>query len=1127
MTTDPNDGRIDPETLAAYLDGRLSATERAAVEAKLASDDDSYELLVEVMRTQDALPEPQVQSGRRWWWAAGAVAAAAAVVLAVRLGPTSSPAASPDERISVLIAAVNGERYVAPRLTGGFPSGPIRSATRSASPDPSNRGTADLSSQNLALLAAVGEAQKRSLADPNAANLHAEGVGLVLLGSLDQAIDTLESASANAPENSAILSDLAAAYAARAASAQSARDWSNALDRSERALRMNPALTEAAFNRALALESLNLDGALVAWRTYLDLDRSSAWADEARDRLAKLSAKPQGSRRRENEAAIRAALEGTDDAALQQAVRNDPQRSREWIEEDLAREWAAAVIANDRNREIRARDAARRLIAAYEGVARDALPRDAMQAMWARAADRVMVARAVEQFVDAAQLVREDRLGDASALAQKARPALESTGNPLAQWARYFVALDHSLQQSRVAEAKAELDRIQAAIDSAKYPALAGTVRNRRAVILSRQGDQEGANRERAAAIPLFEQASDVDQVAVVQSLMAESFRLLGDYPAAWNRHREALSRLAATPNYRSRHIVLVQAGLTAMRDGQYDAASDFQRQVIENGQAWQRASVTASGLFQLARSLLRAGRLDDADAAIRDARAMVASVTDASFRERLELDLMEIEGEVFGSRTPDAGLPVLSQAIDGFAKHGFPVRLANLLLWRGRLYVRGGDAAAAEGDWQRAITSLEAERATVSSELLRLTQAGSLRALHTEIALQRARLGRPAVESLTPLEHGRARTLVEHALATELPSFQYSDIQHQLDPHTAIVHYAIGDAEAVAWVTTRARVTSTTLPVRPSDLGILVDRHRRLSSRGAAAAQLASARALYQALITPIASSIGDATTLVVIPDPALAGIAFGALNNPATGAYLIESSSVANAPSAALLASRSSAVPRDGVLLVAADRPEGMAALPWVKSEIEQLGAVYPGATILSGSDATRDRLLASAPRAGLIHFAGHSFGNPANPLQSRLVLHRAASGRGDLYAYEMPLLNVDGTVVVLAACQTGFAAVDVSDDDGVLAMARPFLARGAKAVLATNRDVSDSGAPALMEQFHKRLKSGLTPPAAWQRTAIDAIRRGDQSKEWTAYVVLLGRGSLTDAPGRQWTDDMSGGR
>ena len=105
------------------------AEERAAVEAKLASDDDSYELLVELMRTQDALPEPQVRSGRQWWWAAGAVAAAAAIVLAVRLGPMS-PGGSQDARIEALVAAVNGERYVEPRLTGGFPSGPVRSATR-------------------------------------------------------------------------------------------------------------------------------------------------------------------------------------------------------------------------------------------------------------------------------------------------------------------------------------------------------------------------------------------------------------------------------------------------------------------------------------------------------------------------------------------------------------------------------------------------------------------------------------------------------------------------------------------------------------------------------------------------------------------------------------------------------------------------------------------------------------------------------------------------------------------------------------------------------------------------------------------------------------------------------------
>jgi CHAT domain-containing protein len=1117
MTTDPKDDRIDSETLAAYIDGRLSSEERAAVEAKLASDDDSYELLVELMRTQDGLPEPQVRSGRQWWWAAGAVAAAAAIVLAVRLGPTS-PDGSQDPRIEALVAAVNGERYVEPRLTGGFPSGPVRSVTR---------GTGDLSSQNLALLAAVGEAQKRSLADPSASNLHAWGLGLVLLGSLDQAIDALESATANAPEDSTILSDLAAAYAARAAGAQSARDWSNALDRSERALRVNPALVEAAFNRALALEALNLDGALVAWRTYLDLDRSSEWSNEARDRLAKLSAKPQGSRRRENEAAIRAALDNNDAAAMERAVRLDPQRAREWIEEDLSREWAAAVIANDRTKELRAREKGQRLIAAYVTVARDALPGDALQQLWARASDRATVARAVEQYANAAQLVREDQLPASSALLAKALPGLQSIDSPLSLWARYFVVLDWAQQPQRLAEALEELDRVQAAIDPRNYPVLAGTVRNRRGVILGRQGNQEGANRERVAAIQLFEQASDIDQVATMHSLMAESFRFLGDTAAAWSHHRESLVRLEATPNYRSRHIVLIQAGLTALREGQLDSSNAFQRQVIENGNAWQRASGTSSGLLQLARNLARAGRLDEADAAIRDARATAAGVADASFRERLELDLLAIEGEVFGSRAPEAGLPVLSHAIEGFERHGFAVRLANLLLWRGRLHLRAGEAAAAEVDWQRAITSLEAERATVSSESLRLAQAGSLRVLQTEMALSRAQLGRPAAESLAPLEQGRARTLVERALSNEQPSLQLSEIQHHLDDYTALVHYAIGDAKAIAWVTTRAGITATPLPVRPRDLKVLVDRHRRLSSRGAAEAQLASARALYEALISPLAWSIGDASTLIVIPDPALAGIAFGALNNPSTGAYLIESSSVAMAPSAALLSSHPRAARRSGVLLVGADRPDGMVPLPWVKSEIERLAGVYQGATVLIGADATRDRLLASAPRAALIHFAGHSFANPTNPLLSRLVLHRGTSDRADLYAYEMSSLDVDGTVVVLAACQTGFAAVDVSDDDGVLAMARPFLARGARAVLATNRDVSDSGAPALMEQFHRRLKTGLTPSAAWRQTAIDAIRQRDKPNEWMAYVVLLGRGSLDDASGRQMTDDRSGGR
>ena len=62
MTKDLRDDRIDAETLAAYIDGRLTQAERAAVESRLATDEDAYELLVEVKRAQEALsaavPEP-------------------------------------------------------------------------------------------------------------------------------------------------------------------------------------------------------------------------------------------------------------------------------------------------------------------------------------------------------------------------------------------------------------------------------------------------------------------------------------------------------------------------------------------------------------------------------------------------------------------------------------------------------------------------------------------------------------------------------------------------------------------------------------------------------------------------------------------------------------------------------------------------------------------------------------------------------------------------------------------------------------------------------------------------------------------------------------------------------------
>ncbi len=108
--------------------------------------------------------------------------------------------------------------------------------------------------------------------------------------SLSLALDL--DASANARVKAGILVDLATAYFERAEAENRAIDYSMAADKLGQAIQYDGALTEAFFNRALVYEKIPLYPAAVAdWKRYLALDPRGAWADEARQRLARLEAK--------------------------------------------------------------------------------------------------------------------------------------------------------------------------------------------------------------------------------------------------------------------------------------------------------------------------------------------------------------------------------------------------------------------------------------------------------------------------------------------------------------------------------------------------------------------------------------------------------------------------------------------------------------------------------------------------------------------------------------------------------------------------------------------------------------------------------------------------------------------
>ena len=282
----------DPETIAAYLDGRLSAQERARVTEHLADCETCYFVMTESAKmtsmpalTSDASPS---RGQHRWWgskpvvWSsstAGALATAAAVWLVVGGGWF---AASPDSAaLQALVAAVGNERTVEARLTGGFAYGPLPGAVRS--------GGLSAVAVSPDVRIAAARIEKQTLARRTPEALRVLGLAHLVTGDVARAVPVFEEAVSLPNPDPRALNDLAAAYLVRATRGNRPQDFAKALAAADRAVKADSSLIEAWFNRAYALDCLSLGAeSRDAWEEYLHLDGQSAWADEARLHLQRL-----------------------------------------------------------------------------------------------------------------------------------------------------------------------------------------------------------------------------------------------------------------------------------------------------------------------------------------------------------------------------------------------------------------------------------------------------------------------------------------------------------------------------------------------------------------------------------------------------------------------------------------------------------------------------------------------------------------------------------------------------------------------------------------------------------------------------------------------------------------------
>ena len=179
----------------------------------------------------------------------------------------------------------------------------------------------------------------------------------------------------------------------------------------------------------------------------------------------------------------------------------------------------------------------------------------------------------------------------------------------------------------------------------------------------------------------------------------------------------------------------------------------------------------------------------------------------------------------------------------------------------------------------------------------------------------------------------------------------------------------------------------------------------------------------------------------------------------------------------------------------------------LPCAQKEVEMIASILK-TTPLTGIHATKAEVMKRISSVGLIHIAAH--GNKQkgeialspNPGWSSKFPHRKDY---ILKMSDVQAANLRARLVVLSCCHSGRGRV--LKGEGVVGIARAFLAAGARSVLVALWAIDDEATMVFMKRFYQHLKEGKSAGAAVQQS-MKFLRDSEQFSEmkyWAPFQVI----------------------
>jgi len=881
--------------LAMLADGRLP---RATVDELMTHVSECDDCTAAIGAATEVLRTRTTTARTAWWLAAAASLIVASIVWFV--------VARRDPMSRLVSLAPTSERPNEGRLTGGFAWAPYRGALRA--------NDNEKNAARMKLIGEAGELVDRAERDRSAVAQQTAGVALVAIDEPQQALEHLQAAVKAAPNSAAAWSDLAAAQLATALRFDRLSLLPEALVSTERALKLDPRLPEALFNRAIVLERLGLAReARLAWERYLAIDRTSPWANEARERLSHLPAPTSASR----------------------------ENTRAFAEVEHLGRWAESFRAGDAAGADRSLGAARVIGDRLARTNGEALLREAVRAI-EDSSDRTALAEAHLVYRRGRIAYSQQQLDEAQADLSRAAIFFEQGRSPMSLVARYYAA-NVRFDKNDVAGARDALETLLAEVlTKSHFDALAAQARWELALCLMVDGDFDGA-------MPLLEQSRDAfvrldegHSVGFLETLIADAAASLGRPDEAWAARTRAFAVLSRGDHGDRLPASLLSVAIMEMRSGRPEVARVF----LDLERATRATSNRAVETDLLVRAALVHATLGDrelAERTLREAKAAAAQIEDPSLAAFARGHVQLATGATILDSDPAAASRMLTEAIETYRAADRQIFLPECYLLRARAETRRGARDAAAADLESGIAALERSPVRIGATIgTGVLDAGV--ALHEDairLSLDRGDLA--AAFRAIERSHGQ--------LGDTLLSL--SDLQQRLTGKATVVLELVSLPDEII-----------ALCITPHDAHLA---RRRITRSDV------DPRTLYDLIVRPFEPSLENVRHLIVIADRHLESIPFAALYDSASRRYLVVRFAVSTAPSAGALTN----MPDDSApSLLAVRLPSGNAsALPESRRELGDVTALHARVAMLEPPRATFAAFVESAAQSGLIHIAGHT--------------------------------------------------------------------------------------------------------------------------------------------------------